>query len=462
MIINIEQKAKTIRVSYVNTLRGISFLEIPLNDNDMFNWEYDNRRRNPEPNEPVSWDNKPIIKKANNMLSKYRIEEILFNLPQNQQDDLFRFVMPEKWFVDIETEFDNGWAKPELATNRVVMISGVNEKMEGFVMGLKKLTNQQVDDLANKARTMLKDDSLTFKYEYFEREEDMLIWFCTHWCPKMTMITGWNFLGYDWPYLYNRCRRLGLEKYFRSISPVNELVNDKYLPMHRMVSDYLDIYVKWDRVIDVKENNTLDYVANQATGFSKVKLPKGLKETYEEDFFTFTLYSLVDSVVLKLVDDKINTMQTFLSLANKSKVEYYRTFSPIYNTETLMNHEVLRRNQRLLRKGGFSVQQGESYEGAYVKTPVPGFYKYVACFDFASLYPTTQRQFNISPDTYLGKIQVSSNDKMKIITASGAVFDNSKDSIMRTIICDRFNDRLLAKNQMKKAEKILDRLKHLV
>jgi hypothetical protein len=45
------------------------------------------------------------------------------------------------------------------------------------------------------------------------------------------------------------------------------------LPQHKLIVDYLEIYKKWDRTIDPKENNTLDFVADAALGIRKVKYP---------------------------------------------------------------------------------------------------------------------------------------------------------------------------------------------
>jgi hypothetical protein len=53
-----------------------------------------------------------------------------------------------------------------------------------------------------------------FKYIKFDDEFDMLKTFFNDMVPKMTCITGWNFIGYDWMYLVNRIRK------------INKIVND--------------------------------------------------------------------------------------------------------------------------------------------------------------------------------------------------------------------------------------------
>ena len=62
----------------------------------------------------------------------------------------------------------------------------------------------------------------------------------------------------------------------------------------------------------------------------------------------------------------------------------------------------------------------------------------IACFDFASLYPSIMRQFNISADSFVEKLDINDEDKKikrrqdksVIVTNTGAVFKNEEDSIL--------------------------------
>ena len=48
-------------------------------------------------------------------------------------------------------------------------------------------------------------------------------------------------------------------------------------------------------------------------------------------------------------------------------------------------------------------QEGEKFEGAYVKDPQVGMHKWVMSFDLNSLYPHLIMQYNISPETLVNK-----------------------------------------------------------
>ena len=47
-----------------------------------------------------------------------------------------------------------------------------------------------------------------------------------------------------------------------------------------------------------------------------------------------------------------------------------------------------------------------SVKGGWVKDPVVGMNSWTCCYDFASLYPTTIQELNISADSYRGALQM--------------------------------------------------------
>jgi DNA polymerase elongation subunit (family B) len=145
-------------------------------------------------------------------------------------------------------------------------------------------------------------------------------------------------------------------------------------------------------------------------------------------------------------------------LGNVTRVEAQKAFSPIWMTEAIVTREFYKR-KRVVAEIKKATKTG-SFEGAYVKQPQPGLYEAIATFDFASLYPSVMRQWNISPEAYKGK-----NIDLRegwIKTASGAVFDNNEDSIMRSILTDFYAKRKVSKNKAFEIEKELDYLEKLL
>ena len=69
--------------------------------------------------------------------------------------------------------------------------------------------------------------------------------------------------------------------------------------------------------------------------------------------------------------------------------------------------------------------------------------------DFASLYPTTMRQFNISPDTYVKKDKDYIPKADEIKCASGAIYKKNEEGILPKILTNFYNQRKAYKKEMK-------------
>ena len=164
-----------------------------------------------------------------------------------------------------------------------------------------------------------------------------------------------------------------------------------------------------------------------------------------------------------MIDRKINTMQTFLTLGNITRVEASRAFSPIWMAEAAMTRENYRRG-RVFPKTDRMTKKREAYEGAFVVEPKTGLYEWVASFDFASLYPSIMRQWNISPESYLHNVdKIEKVDTEKFIKcSSGAVFKKDQDSVFRTILADYYGKRKAAKKEYLAIEEEIEMLKKYI
>ena len=63
-----------------------------------------------------------------------------------------------------------------------------------------------------------------FEFRYYETEREMLEDFLLF-IKDIPAIGGWNYLGFDWLYIYNRCKRNNLD--IDSISPTRKNTNFK-------------------------------------------------------------------------------------------------------------------------------------------------------------------------------------------------------------------------------------------
>ena len=220
--------------------------------------------------------------------------------------------------------------------------------------------------------------------------------------------------------------------------------------------DYLDIYKKWDRVIKIKESNRLDYVANKAVGLRKIEYNGTLRDLYQSNFEDFIYYNAVDCALVHYIDQKLKTMQTFFKIAQISGVEINRSLSPVWATEIMMLRKFLERKQIFVQDR--KEESHVKFAGGYVKEPITGLHEWIACYDFASLYPNTMVQWGISPEIYKGKDLVNPNTEL-VKTASGAYFGSDKENpILRTIIKDLYSKRRKTKDRMLALQIEIDQL----
>jgi DNA polymerase-2 len=231
------------------------------------------------------------------------------------------------------------------------------------------------------------------------------------------------------------------------------------MPQHKLIVDYMAIYQKWDRTIDVKENNTLDFVAQAATGIKKVKYPGTFQELFNNDFELYVFYNAIDSVLVELMDEKLKTMSTFLGLGNITRVQAMDAFSPIQMLEATLSRHAYRRKQVFPKI--WDKKEREHFEGAFVFEPTPDLYGWVASFDFASLYPSIMRQFMISIENFIIKDKHFVTNDKQIKCTSGAVFDASFEPLIPEILTDYYGQRKEAKKISQKADVESDELQKI-
>lgn len=478
-MINIEQDNGVVRISYYNKEGDIAFKEFQIPSNEYYDWHYVNEK---DPHDVKktdkkfkSWDGKPVKKVPVKVLSRWRIRELIEQQSDDFKNEIFALNTPKTFFCDIETVIpEEGYAaiKAEEAAQEITAFSFSHKDML-CVMGTQPLTKEQVSKIEEKINKYIEEHNqkpIHFSYISYKSEYDMLYTIFAKWMKKMPLITGWNFTEFDWQYMINRCKRLGIDPSISSVS--KKMVGPKagiQLPMHRLVVDYMALYKKWDRVL-FHENATLDYVAKAATspkkdgvgGMGKIPYSGTLQDLYDTDYEKYVYYNAIDSLLVNLIDQRISTMAPFLALGSVTHVEANQAFSAIALAETTMFAEAYRRDLVFPINKKEAVR--EDYEGAFVFPPKPGMYDWVASFDFASLYPSIMRQFNISPESYLGKansVDEIPDDPNIIKTKTGAYFDGSKDSIFRTMLTNYYGQRKAAKKVMFAADQEIDRLQKL-
>ena len=405
----------------------------------------------------TSWDKKPIKKILSNNPDRYSVYEFIDFLPKEEREKIYGYAIPNIYFIDIETASDeHGYSTVEDARCEIQTISIVyDDKI--IVLGTKELGRDSEKKIIRDTNEYVKkyDKRYQFKYINCKTEFDMLKYFFEKMLVTMPCITGWNFLDYDWRYLVNRAKKIEKHSNFgdhikiklsecsptKKFEPVFGTVYE--MPMHKLIYDYMEIYKKLDTSIKIKESNSLDFVSENILGLKKIKVvdskgnPISLLELYETDFERFVYYNTIDSVLVQLIHNKMRYIEIIFGISAIAKISAMDTFSVRGNGigSLAITEGVLRDRFREMHNVIFfkdrnkqpNLNSGISIEGGYVKEPVRGMNRWVACYDFASLYPTTQRQFFISPENYIGMLDMlDSNYFVDFLTTAKKLVNTSE------------------------------------
>ena len=287
----------------------------------------------------------------------------------------------------------------------------------------------------------------------------------------MPVISGWNVRDYDWVFLVARARKIGVDPDVASFTkkmnkPFNFVANGKFgakidyaeIPAHRIIVDYMELYSKWDTSVKVKESDSLDFVSEKVLGkeCKKVNYEGDLTRLHREDYKKFVFYNAVDSCLVQQIHLKMKYIDILYGMAVLGKIKVKDAFSTLALTEGILREKLREQKNIVLVRDEQTDEYGDagagsSIKGGWVKDPVRGMATWTCCFDFASLYPTTMRQFNISADSYKGQqvkgknysifnghqIPIEDDD---IITLNGSVFKN-ENGVVTGVMGEVYSDR---------------------
>ena len=454
MLLDLVQNGTNLEISYWGDDHKTHIDVIPIQEKDWYTWLTEPIDKKDEPggivknwNKDKVWKHKLNLTNPKHVLNRYRMYEIVDNLPEDVKERIFSYNLPEMFFIDIENLMQEGKPDPEKADKPITVI-GVccpNDTIMVLSAG-KNLNRKQIDDLQKQIDDHFAQVNRKFKFAFrcFNTEYDMLYFFLNKLVPNMAMMTGWNFEEYDWRYIINRAKKLEIN--INISSPTHRMTGQFERPCHVGLIDYLKAYKKW--TWNSNENYKLDYIGEKLCGIKKVQHSESLDDMYMNNFQKYVYYNAIDCGLVKLIHEKCNALTCGITTAWLGHIRAMDCFSTTYIPENLLRQKfaeqgrVLAVSPKPKKKG-----DGEKYEGAFVKQPVPGLHKYCTCNDYASLYPSLMRQFNIGPETLVRMLPENDEelkqqwrDKGYIVCASGAVYEK-EDGNLKKIITDLYFKR---------------------
>jgi len=475
-----------------------------------FNWDNPMKYVSCEDTDPQkhpqfrSWDGKSVKQIEVSQPDRYAVYEFLDSLPEEETSEIFEFNLPKIYFIDIETEIIDGFPEAadvkdaagnvvkEGAITQVLSISIVYED-KIILLGLKDMPDDMQNRIITNTNKYFEKFGTEYKFKYvkYEDEFEMLHAFFYKMVPKMPLLTGWNFINYDWVYLVNRARKISKWANGREYT-INPAVssftkritkmwgNECEVPAHRMIFDYMQLYEICDTSIKVKESSSLDFVSHKLVGVEKIKYTGSLQKLYEDDFETFMYYNAVDSVLVQKIHESRNYISIIYAISSLAKIRIVDVVSQMNNalgslaiTEGVLRNKFRKMDNIVL----FRDEKGDAEStiaGGWVKDPVVGMNQWVVTYDFASLYPTTQRQFFIAPETFVG-LQ-DEKDKTKctngrpidsekhVLCVNGVVFEKRKSPTLRMledVYADRKKNKKIMMQKKEELKEVQDQIKKL-
>jgi DNA polymerase elongation subunit (family B) len=366
--------------------------------------------------------------------------------------------------LDIEVESDSGFPSIEKADKRVTAIA-LKVKDAILVLGCGDYTKS--------------DPRVT--YIKCKDEEQLLAKFIDVWQKlDLDVITGWNVEFFDIPYLINRIERVLGKEWVKKLSPWG-MVHDKEVRLQTKtqniynirgicVLDYLELYKKY--TYSNQESYRLDHICSVEIGEGKNDYSDfdNLFDLYKRDYQRFIDYNIKDVELVDKLDKKLNFIDQALTIAYDAKITYDDIFSPVKTWEVII-HNYLMANKVVIPPRKFT-EKSAQFSGAYVKDPIVGLHNWVTSFDINSLYPSLIVQYNISPETYAGKIKQDFpiDDLLKgafgdddiqnklhkedvAITANSCLWDRSVKGAFPALVERMMVERKLYKKKMQDAQK---------
>lgn len=452
MLLDIIQNGNKMEVSYWGSDNKTHIKTFTIPEKEMFNWTPRAiNKADKQSSTFTNWDgtaaymNRLNSNNPKDRLNRYRLYELLDGMDESIKDDIFSYNLPDMYFVDIETEVVDGFPDPDKAKEAITVIGVACPNDTILVLSQKDLSQNQVNNIQTRIDEHFKqvNRKFTFKFKYFKTEYDMLYTFMKL-VAKMPMMTGWNFEDFDWKYIINRCKNIKIDINLASPSGVT-LPREGWRPLHVGLVDYLKAYKKW--TWNSNENYKLDTIGEKIVGIKKVQHAESLQDMYENDFEKYVFYNAIDCGLVQLIHEKCNALTCGLTTAWLGRIKAMDCFSTTYIPENLLRQAFKAQNKVLTVDPFAKKKEAEGYEGAFVKQPIPGLHKYCTCNDYASLYPSLMRQFNIGPET-LVRMLPEDNEELKqewrdkgyIVCASGAVYQK-EDGELKKIITDLYFKR---------------------
>lgn len=401
------------------------------------------------------------------------MNQVFNKMIENEAEPRFN---DNKWgntfYIDIETGIGETFPEPSLAEQPITTISITSSSLKTVVLTYNPNYNaKRAEDMyweiagkilsenAKLKRIFDSDDKHpAFSILKCQNEAQLLNTFLKFVHDKCDYAVGWNFITFDWIYIYNRCFNTGVDWTQCCLNGMmenathtdqNENRTSFKMPFGCQVLDLMKLVNDMDYSLGPKESMSLDYIANKCFNVGKLKYNYPLKELYDKDIDQYIAYNGIDTFLTAGIDVKCNTTFLLKEYCRIGTIPVYKCQSMIALTNALFNKHFNKQNMFIGENPKQKLK--EKFQGGYVRPPRKGKHKWITCNDFAALYPSSIRTCNLSPESMIDYHLDEVEDKEKLakyrsdpnffVSINNNVYKNDKDYAFKTLQTYLTNER---------------------
>lgn len=320
------------------------------------------------------------------------------------------------------------------------------------------LQNKQHNQILDRLKTL---QSRTVKI-VTNNEIEMLQSFLKHLRKeKYDIYCGWNSQSFDLPYIYKRIAYLVNEAEANKLSPYNVVKINRSVDSNNLDDVSYKLNIKGIDSIDYmllfkqmilgnRESFSLENISQEELGVGKLKFEETTyTKFYNTNINKHILYNIIDVIWIDEIDRKLKMIYLNMLKAFEGLMSFERTVTNVSLVHQNAIYKMLIQD-KLVYANDHPEKIKQSYQGGYCDAH-PGFYKYLICKDFTSLYPSIMMVLNLSVETILSNDDISNMKPDDIITTldNNLQFTKQFKGIITKYTENNFLKRLKYKQLMK-------------
>ena len=334
--------------------------------------------------------------------------------------------------LDIECEDERGF--PEPGRDRIICLTAWDSFDDHYTTFVSSPCGDAYDFSGRQAKGGLKNGCFSHDRHTictYPGETAMIGGFVEYIRKKdPDILSGWNFVDFDMPYITGRMEALGLDPTTLARLPGQ---TERNALRGRALFDLLSGYRKMQ--LTGRESYRLDAVAEAELGDAKVRYKGGVSDLWKDDPELLVEYNFKDVELCVGINRKNSIIEFYREIARYVGCPLDRTL----NSSNVIDIYILRKahGRYVLPSKGFAA--ANEFEGATVFDPSKGIRSNVVVLDLKSLYPMAMMTINASPET--------KDPDGELRAPNGIRFRKEPDGLTRSIISELMVERDEKKRQ---------------